>query len=204
MATRPATVFVVDDDAAVRKSLARMLFTFGYQVVAAASATEFLRLAENAPHPCCLILDVRLPDLDGLELQARLGAEGLLMPIVFITGHGDLPMGVKAMKAGAVDFLSKPFQPRHLLDAVHSALERDRKESGLRGEAGRTKALMALLTPREREVMALVVSGLTNKDIAERLGLVVQTVKVHRGRMMKKMGVSSLAELVHLRTAGNT
>ena len=204
MLANSVTVFVVDDDEAVRKSLTRMLFTFGYRVVAAESAAEFLRLAVNAPHPCCLILDVKLPDLDGLDLQTQLSRDGMLMPIVFITGHGDLPMGVKAMTAGAVDFLSKPFRPLHLLEAVQVALDRDRNESGKRGETARIKGLMAQLTTREREVMDLVSVGLTNKEIAERLGLVVQTVKVHRGRMMSKMGVTSLAGLVHLRTSQDT
>ena len=198
MPLEPITVFVVDDDDAVRKSLTRMLVTFGYRVLAAATAAEFFRLVVNAPHPSCVILDIRLPDSDGLEVQQRMLSEGIEIPIVFITGHGDIPMSVKAMKAGALDFLSKPYLPRDLLAAVHNALARDRHESSQRGEVKRILSLKAKLTTREREVMDCVVAGLTNKEIADRLRLVVQTVKVHRGRMMTKMGVSSLAGLIRL------
>ena len=175
-----------------------MLVTFGYRVLAAATAAEFFRLVVNAPHPSCVILDIRLPDSDGLEVQQRMLSEGIEIPIVFITGHGDIPMSVKAMKAGALDFLSKPYLPRDLLAAVHNALARDRHESSQRGEVKRILSLKAKLTTREREVMDCVVAGLTNKEIADRLRLVVQTVKVHRGRMMTKMGVSSLAGLIRL------
>ena len=198
MPGEPATVFVVDDDAAVRRSLSRLLGASGYRAIAAASAGDFLRLVTGVTRPCCVILDVRLPDLDGLDLQQRLTEMGVLLPIVFITGHGDIPMSVKAMKAGAVDFLSKPFEPRHLLAAVRAAIERDAQQSAERGAEERVRSLVGLLTPREREVMDLVVAGLLNKQIAAQLGVAEKPVKVHRGRVMRKLKVSNVATLVGL------
>lgn len=183
-------VFVVDDDASVRKSLARLIAVAGWKVETLASADEFL---ERAPHdrPACLVLDVRLPGLNGLELQERLARDDGDIPIVFITGHGDIPMGVRAMKAGAVDFLPKPFEDEALLEAIGRAIERDRQIRPIR-------ARLESLTPREREVFALVVRGMLNKQVAGHLRITEKTVKVHRARVMEKMRADSLAELVRL------
>ena len=178
-------VFVVDDDASVRKSLARLIAVAGWKVETLASADEFL---ERAPHdrPACLVLDVRLPGLNGLELQERLARDDGDIPIVFITGHGDIPMGVRAMKAGAVDFLPKPFEDEALLEAIGRAIERDRQIRPIR-------ARLESLTPREREVFALVVRGMLNKQFAGHLRITEKTVKVHRARVMEKMRADSLA-----------
>ncbi len=183
-------VFVVDDDASVRKSLARLIAVAGWKVETLASADEFL---ERAPHdrPACLVLDVRLPGLNGLELQERLARDDGDIPIVFITGHGDIPMGVRAMKAGAVDFLPKPFEDEALLEAIGRAIERDRQIRPIR-------ARLESLTHREREIFALVVRGLLNKQVAGHLRITEKTVKVHRARVMEKMRADSLAELVKL------
>jgi FixJ family two-component response regulator len=190
-------VFVVDDDPSVRKSLTRVMTRAGYTVETFASARDFMARAPSAG-PCCVVLDVRMPGLTGLDLQEALGGAGHPIPIVFITGHGDIPMSVRAMKAGAVDFLTKPFDVASLLAAIERALAKDVKD---RGEEDRTADVLARvrrLTPRETEVFALVVTGMLNKQIADRLGIGEKTVKVHRARVMEKMQAGSVAELVRL------
>ncbi len=190
-------VFVVDDDASVRKALGRLLKSAGLRAETFASALEFLR-HDRPDAPGCLVLDVRMPGLDGLELQHALGAGNISPPIIFITGHGDIPMSVRAMKAGAVDFLPKPFDDRDLLDAVRRAIAQDVQAGRMRAEVSEIRRRAASLTPREREVMALVVGGMLNKQIGGVLGVTEKTVKVHRGRMMAKLGVRSVADLVRL------
>jgi FixJ family two-component response regulator len=198
MNERPPTVFVVDDDDSVRKSLVRLLKAMGYPARPYASAKEFLEGWRLDPAPGCLVLDVQLPGLNGLELQAQLRATSCPIPIIFITGHGDIPMSVRAMKAGAVDFLAKPFQDESLLRAVQEAIARSHHAEAERAEHESVAGLYAKLTQREREVMALVVRGLANKQIAAALGTSVKTIKVHRGRVMEKMQVRSVADLVRL------
>jgi len=187
-------VFVVDDDISVRESLELLIKDAGWQPETFASAREFLS-RPRATVPCCLVLDVTLPGLTGLELQQQL-AEWTDMPIIFITGHGDIPMSVKAMKAGAVEFLTKPFKNDVLLDAIGHAIERSRAELRHESEMQLLRSRYASLTPREREVLALVVSGLLNKQVGGELGISEITVKAHRGQMMRKMKADSLAELV--------
>lgn len=193
----PATVYVVDDDPSVRKSLARLLIHAGYRVEAFASACEFLARPRRA-RPSCLVLDVRLPEMNGLDLQQALAATGEPMAIVFITAHGDVPMTARAMKAGAVDFLAKPYSRGDLLQAVERAAARDMREREERARVADVQARLRTLSPREAAVLALVVTGLLNKQIAAELGITEGTVKVHRGRVMEKMRVGSLAELVRL------
>jgi FixJ family two-component response regulator len=188
-------VFVVDDDASVRDAISNLLESVGLQGETFASADEFLR-APRPEAPSCLILDVKLPGRNGLEVQEELATIGIRIPIVFITAHGDVPMTSRAMKAGAVDFLAKPFQKKDLLDAVHEALERDRVQRKEQAEISKLRSRLDTLTPREREVMDLIVTGLMNKEAAAKLGLSEITVKVHRGRLMQKMEADSLAELV--------
>jgi FixJ family two-component response regulator len=190
-------VFVVDDDPSVRKSLATLLSTEDYAVEAFASAVEYLKRVPPFG-PTCLILDVRLPGLDGPALQRQLTEEGRMEQIVFITGHGNIPMGISAMKRGAVDFLPKPFSDGELLTAVAQALARSAEHWKQRGEAAESRARLANLTPREFEVLRLVIAGLLNKQIAAELGVAVRTIKTHRSRVMEKMGVLSVAELVRL------
>jgi len=192
-----ATVFVVDDDASVRAALAALIRSAGLKVETFASAGEFLARAP-AGVPSCLVLDLRLPGLSGLDLQSRMGELNLEIPIVFITGHGDIPSSVRAMKAGAVEFLTKPFLDGDLLDAIAQAIERDRAARLRQTEMGELTARYASLTPREREVMERVVSGLLNKQVAAELGTSVVTVKVHRGQLMHKMRAGSLADLVRM------
>jgi FixJ family two-component response regulator len=192
-------VLVVDDDASVRKSLSRLLRSAGYEVETFAAPTEFLdaeRPEEDGP--CCAVFDVEMPGLTGLELQERLAREPVPPPIVFITGHGDIPMGVKAMKDGAVDFLPKPVLDEELLDAVRRALDRDREARARRADLRAAREALVTLTPREHEVMRHVIAGMLNKQIARKLDIAEKTVKVHRGRVMEKTGVDSLAELVRL------
>ena len=190
------TVFVVDDDASVRKSLARLLKSAGYRPESFASAEEFIDRWERDPVPGCVLLDIQMPGLDGLQLQQKLQTATHGIPIIFITGHGDIPSSVTAMKAGAVDFFPKPFNDEDLLRAVREAIQRDRQER----TEGAKRAIVAqrfeTLTPREREVMALVVQGLLNKQIAFALGASEKTIKIHRGRVMEKMKVPSVADLV--------
>jgi FixJ family two-component response regulator len=190
-------VFVVDDDPSVRKSLARLLGSAGYRTESFASAQEFLARGTDSG-PACLVLDLQLPGPSGLDLQESLASSGAPLPIVFITGHGDIPASVKAMKGGAVDFLPKPFQAEALLGAVSKALERDAAARRERAESSALASRIRALTPRERQVFALVATGKLNKQIAAELGTSEKTVKVHRGRVMQKLSVSSLAELVRL------
>jgi FixJ family two-component response regulator len=189
------TVYVLEDDARVRRALGRLLRAAGHQVELFASAREFLGSVAG-DRPGCLVSDLRLPEVDGLDLFAMLRSGGHRLPIVFITGYGDVATGVKAMKFGAVDFLTKPVDEDELLLAVARALRRDATARRLMAEIQQASDRFALLTPREREVLALVVKGHLNKQIAGRLGTTEQTIKVHRGRVMQKMGVASLAQLV--------
>ena len=193
-------VFVVDDDESVRESLQSLLRSAGLKVETFVSALQFLASPNLATLtvPSCLVLDVRMPGLTGLEMQERLREMHLAIPIIFITGHGDIPMSVRAMKAGAVEFLTKPFHDQYLLDAIAQALTRDRAALLQRAEIADLRTHYETLTPREREVMALVVEGLLNKQIAAELGTSEITIKVHRGQVMQKMQAASLAQLVRM------
>ncbi|WNH52755.1 MULTISPECIES: response regulator transcription factor [Stenotrophomonas] len=191
----PALAVVVDDDPSVRDALDSLLRSIGLQTQVLGSPAELLQAA-LPDLPGCIVLDVRLPGISGLDLQDQLAAQGIHLPIVFMTGHGDIPMTVRAMKAGAVDFLSKPFRDQDMLDAVSAAIERDRQRRQESAARDSLDSRYATLTPREREVMAHVVAGLMNKQVAGVLNLSEITVKIHRGNVMRKMGVRSLADLV--------
>ena len=191
------TVFVIDDDASVRRSLGRLLRSAGHRAELFASADDFLR-REPYEGVGCLVLDVRLPGLNGLELQARLADRDEVMPVIFITGHGDIPTSVHAMKAGAADFLPKPVDDRALLEAIEQALANCRRGMRTRAEVAEIRSRFAALTPREREVLFEMLTGKLNKQIAADLGAAEKTIKVHRGRVMTKMGIRSVAELVRL------
>lgn len=190
-------VFVVDDDAEVRKALDSLIRSVGLRVELFGSAQAFLdRKPPDAAS--CMILDIRLPGISGLDFQRKLADAHILIPIIFITGHGDIPMSVRAMKAGAVEFLTKPFRDQDLLDAIHQALERDGKRRRQEAEIAILRERFEWLTPRERELLPLVVSGLPNKQIAAEIGTSETTVKVHRGQLMRKMSADSLPELVRM------
>ena len=200
MKSPAATVHVVDDDASVRKSLSRLISEAGYRVQAYTSAGEFLARTPDVG-PSCLVLDVRMPGATGLELQQTLAAAVHEIPIIFITGHGDISMSVKAMKAGAVDFLTKPFAARELLDAIERAVAKDARDLGTEARGDEIRGRLKRLTPRESQVFALVVTGMLNKQIAAELGVGEKTVKVHRARVMEKMQADSVATLVRLADA---
>jgi FixJ family two-component response regulator len=193
-------VFIVDDDPLVGKSVSNLLRSVGLQTRICGSASEFLQ-EKRPPLPSCLVLDVRLPGVGGLEFQADLSRRDIRIPIIFMTGHGDIPMSVRAMKGGAVEFLTKPFREQDMLDAVKLALERDQGRIESEKASSGLKSSFESLTQREQEIMALVASGLMNKQVAGKIGLSEITVKVHRGRIMHKMGARTLADLVRMAEA---
>ena len=190
-------VFIVDDDEAVRNSLRLLVRSVGLSATALVSAQEFLA-SYDPLQPGCLVLDVRMPGMSGLELQQQLNLRGAVIPVIFITGHGDVPMAVAAMQQGAFDFLQKPFRDQDLMDRIQRALEKDGANRAELGERSRIREQYETLTPREREVLALVTSGKANKVMAADLGLSQRTIEIHRARVMEKMGASSLAHLVRM------
>lgn len=192
-----ATIYIVEDDASFRKSMERLISASGYVASAFESAEHFLSQVAIR-HPACLLLDIQLPDIDGLRLQQLLVENGIHLPIIFMTGHGTIPMSVQAMKNGAVDFLPKPFDAKDLLGAIADAIKRDTDRVQETSEKSEIKTLMDTLTPREKEVLRWLISGRLNKQIACALGITERTVKAHRSQIMKKSGVSSIAELVRL------
>ena len=192
-----AMVFVIDDDESMREALHSLIRSVGLRVVTFGSADEFLQ-SERPDVPACLILDVRMPGLSGLDLQRDLSEGNIHIPIIFITGHGDIPMSVRAMKAGAVEFLTKPFRDQDLLDAIQQALDRDRRTRSQQADSADLRSRFHSLTPRETEVFELVVKGLLNKQIALQLGTSEITIKLHRRQVMEKMAADSLADLVRM------
>jgi FixJ family two-component response regulator len=194
---REPIVFVIDDDASMRRALTNLFQSVGLEVEVFGSAPELLQ-SKLPDAASCLVLDIRLPGVSGLDFQTELAKANIHIPIIFMTGHGDIPMTVRAMKGGAVDFLTKPFRDQDMLDAVVTAIERDRKRREVGKIVANLQALFETLTPREREILALVASGLMNKQIAAEIGLAEITVKIHRGHIMKKMGARSLADLIRM------
>lgn len=197
MAEKNTVVFVIDDDPSVRKSLSRLLRSVGHSVETFSSAEEFLA-REHFDGIGCILLDVQMPGLSGMDLQAELSKAETSMPIVFITGHGDIPMSVEAMRKGAVHFLIKPFDDNDLLAAVREAIQKDRRAKAEQTEVQDIRRRLSLLTPREYEILRYVITGMLNKQIAFTLNIAEKTVKIHRGRVMEKLGVDSVAELVRL------
>jgi len=197
MKERSPTVFIVDDDEAVRSSLRLLIKSVGLIPSALGSAREFLEKYDPT-QPGCLVLDVRMPEMSGLELQEQLNRQGAVIPVIFITGHGDVPMAVEAMQAGAFDFLQKPFRDQDLIDRIQRALEKDRANREVLNERNLIRERLESLTPREREVLTMVSSGKPNKIMAADLGVSQRTVEIHRARVMEKMGASSLAQLVRM------
>jgi FixJ family two-component response regulator len=190
-------VFVIDDDVSMRRALTNLFQSVGLEVQVFGSAPEMLQ-SKLPDVASCLVLDIRLPGVSGLDFQTELAKANIHIPIIFMTGHGDIPMTVRAMKGGAVDFLTKPFRDQDMLDAVVTAIERDRKSREAGKIVANLQALFETLTPREREILALVASGLMNKQVAAEIGLAEITVKIHRGHMMKKMGARSLADMIRM------
>ena len=197
MQERSPLVFIVDDDEAVRNSLRLLLKSLGFASAVLPSAREFLDTYKPA-QPGCLVLDVRMPGMSGLELQELLNLQGAVIPVIFVTGHGDIPMAVEAMQAGAFDFLQKPFRDQQLIDCIRRALEKDRASRAELQQHSRIRERLESLTPREREVLTLVTSGKPNKIAAVDLGVSQRTIEIHRSRVMDKMGASSLAQLVRM------
>ena len=202
MNTRKGRIYIVEDDPSFLKSVKRLIRASGFKVAAFESADSFLSHS-SVERPACLLLDVQLPGIDGLAMQQKLIDEGRDIPIIFMTGHGNIPMSVKAMKKGAVDFLPKPFEAKDLRDAVLMALERDKQNMQRELQLKKAGSLIDTLTPREKEVKRWVITGKLNKQIADALGITDKTVKVHRGRVMEKTGVTSVAELVRLAEKAN-
>ncbi len=197
MNDKPSTVFIVDDDQEVRQALALLMESVGLQVATFASGNDFLQQFDPG-QPGCLVLDVRMPGMSGLELQARLAAEIIHPPVIIITGHGDVPMAVRAVQAGALDFIEKPFNDQALLDSVHRALDLDARQRGRASKLAEIHARLETLTPREQEVMKMVVAGKRNKVIALELSVSQSTVEAHRARVMEKMQAASLSDLMRM------